>query len=78
MAYNLFRTNDSTNRAIELVGSFATSNEAWAAGHDLPYNNWAVASVDFDTFNTHDQIHARLDAAIECSSQQASVFGVWG
>lgn len=77
MTYHVFRVHQGENRAISVIGTYATWSEAMVAGMDSGVPAYDVATVDFDTYNDPDVSRARAiencRASREAENQQAQL-----
>jgi len=75
--FNAFRVHQGENRAMALIGSFATYHEATLAGMDSGVPAYDVSTDDLETYNRPDVASARArakwEAAREAEGQQSQL-----
>lgn len=70
-AFNAFRVHQGDNRAIALIGTFATYQEAQLAGMAACVPAYDISTDDFDTYNQPDVAAARARANWEGAREAA-------
>jgi len=60
--FNVFRVHQGENRAIALIGSFASFHEATLAGMDSGVPAYDVSTEDMETYNRPEVAAARARA----------------
>lgn len=75
--FNAFRVHQGENRAMALIGSFATYHEANIAGMDSGVPAYDVSTDDLETYNRPEVASARAranwEAAREAEWQQSQL-----